>query len=196
MTGIKLIKRIIYVRNITYKFRDKDGNPVAKVALTNINKPSWYKHLLLANYNDPSMLGSIRIIKKISLSEAQKLLKKLKNSGIQETHQEESILPYIPLTVLFGNGVPNKYLFKQIPSGSIVEIVRPDWTVPSKHPYGTKLNVSHFGIAVRNRNNELMFYEASSIYNKVVEIPLEVYLKGYVRSSTIKGINIEQIILN
>lgn len=183
-----------FIKDITYKFVEEDGTPVAKVAKTNINKPNWYRHLLLANYSDPDMLGSIRIIKPITLSTAENLLSQLQQKS-QDVQQEKSILSYLPLSALFNSDEsPNLFLFSQIPSGSVVEIVRPNWTVPSKKPYGTNLNVSHFGLAIRDSSGQLMFVEASSIYKKVVSIPLISYLQGYIGSSTIKGINVEKIV--
>ncbi len=103
---------------------------------------------------------------------------------------------YLPLRRLFkADGQPNIYLFKQIPSGSVIEIIRPDWDLHSQ--IGTRMNVSHLGLAVRTSKG-LMFREASSldtIGKTVIDVPLTNYLKGYLHSPTVKGINVQKIIL-
>ncbi len=75
----------------------------------------------------------------------------------------------------------------------MVEIVRPNWNLHDK--IGTNLDISHMGFSVR-KNGVLYFREASLIDKKVIDIPLADYLKNYLHSPTVKGIHLEQIILN
>ena len=81
-------------------------------------------------------------------------------------------------------------LFKQIPDGAIIEIVRPNWDLTQT--IGTHLDISHIGF-VFWKHQALYFRQASSIYKKVVDVPFVDYLSQALKSSTIKGINIQMI---
>ncbi|WP_329481195.1 N-acetylmuramoyl-L-alanine amidase-like domain-containing protein [Francisella sp. 19X1-34] len=183
-----------FIYDVTKNITNIEGKAIARVAITNINKPNWYRHLLLTGYNNDNILGSIRILKPIKYNEARIKLSSLRLLGLTQKNIK-SKLAYIPLTSLLdSNGKANNYIFNQVPSIAVIEIVRPNWNVPFKNPYGTNLNVTHLGLAVRNSKGKLMFIEASSIYRKVVEIPLDSYLRTYLKSSNNIGINIEKII--
>ncbi len=80
------------------------------------------------------------------------------------------------------------YLFKQIPNGAIIEIVRPNWDLTKQ--IGTHLNISHLGFAFWQQGN-LIFRHASSEARQVTETPFIHYLKKAKKSPTIKGINIQ-----
>jgi N-acetylmuramoyl-L-alanine amidase-like len=168
-----------YVRDITYKFVDSKGKPIARVANAVINKPSWYQHLPKAQ---------IKVTMNLGLHRYANLYNALRDSG-NGLQQERSVLLYLPLTKLFNKqGLPNKQLLKQIPNGAIVEVVRPNWNLSKKA--GTHMNVSHLGFAIKN-GTQLMYREASSDERKVIDIPLTQYLKKYLKSKTVKGINIQ-----
>ncbi len=170
-----------YIKDITYKFVDQQGKPVAVIAETTINKPGWYRK------KDQNAITSLQNLSKLQLDELVTELQQLS----AETQQEKSVMLYVPLSKLFTNGKPNEYLFNQIPSGSIIEIIRPNWDVWSD--IGTRINVSHLGFAVRTKKG-LMYREASSLEHKVIDTPLEKYLQSYLFSKTVKGINVEQIV--
>lgn len=156
-----------FIEDITTSIYDEQGKHVHKTAITIINKASWFAH-----------------------NAQNKRQKQLINDS-KHIASKRATIAYIPLSVLFHKtGKSNAYLFAQIPSGSIIEIVRPNWNL--KASIGTNLNVSHLGIAIR-RGNQLYFREASSVHKKVVEIPLTHYLKQYRNSKTIKGINIQRV---
>ena len=128
---------------------------------------------------------------KASPKEEAKLLQSLKQRGNQLS-VVTSVIPYIPLSVLFDSaGIANKHLFNQIPNAAIIEIIRPNWDLSKE--IGTHLNVSHLGFAFWDKEN-LLFREASSVQNRVVDVPLIEYLRDFRTSPTIKGINI-QIVL-
>jgi hypothetical protein len=168
------------VKDITLEIKDTNSEPVALLARTIIDKPSWYKHFKASDLalNDPSQNKTHLILLH---SEAKKM------------KEEPAATPYIPLTVLLNKkGEANGYLFSQIPNGSIIEIVRPNWSLKDK--IGTNLNVSHLGFAFRE-NNQLMFRHASTTEKKVITLPLEKYLARFLSSPTVKGINIQKIIL-
>lgn len=169
------------LKDITLNIRDKQKKSVALYAKAMINKPGWYAH---------KNLDTIRLVHENKAEQAKRLAElKQKGSALQTT---PSTIPYIPLSALFSEGgEPNLYLFNQIPSGSIIEIVRPNWDL--RKIIGTSLNISHLGFAIKI-NNQLYFRQASSQYGKVVDVPLIDYLKGALKSPTIKGINIQIVV--
>lgn len=166
------------VKDITMEIKDKNNHSVALWAAALIDKPSWYANKL------PS---SIRL-QKPNAAEQQKRLQDLKNKGLS-LNATPAKIPYLPLSVLFINKqTPDLYLFSQIPNGSIIEIVRPNWDL--RKTIGTALNVSHLGFAIWI-NGQLFFRQASSQLGKVVDTPLIEYLKEAQLSPTIKGINVQ-----
>lgn len=170
-----------FIKDITESFKDANNQPVAQMASALIDKPSWYQHLTLKN---------IRLNSE-NEKEQQQRLTDLKNRG-NKLAKTNANIPYIPLTVLFDSaGKANQQLFSQIPNAAIVEIVRPNWNL--RKAIGTNLNVSHLGF-VFWKNNILYFREASSIYGRVVDVPLIEYLQEARNSPTIKGINIQIVV--
>lgn len=150
-----------------------------RIARAVINKPAWYQkmtaHNLVLHYP-------------LSSEETKKRLAAL-HALSAKVSIEISQLPYIPLTALFNaTGKPNQILFNRIPSGAIIEIVRPNWDLTTA--IGTHLNISHMGFAIRTPNG-LMFREASSSANQIIDIPLIDYLQTYQQSTTVKGIHVE-----
>ncbi len=171
-----------YTRDITPQILDNDGVPAAELADTIINKPKWYQS---------KKLDALAYRRVLSDQEKQALLNDLHNLS-KDVQQERSVMLYVPLYKLFiDNRKPNADIFAQIPNASIIEIVRPSWDLEAK--IGTRLHVSHIGFAFRTANG-LMFREASSVDGKVIDIPLEEYLKSYLNSPTIKGIHIQKIV--
>ncbi len=151
------------------------------IATAVINRPSWFAHLQANN---------LKQFHSLTPEQTSQLLNKLQALG-KQTKVEVSQLPYVPLTALFYNdGKPIMQQFNKIPSGSVIEIVRPNWNLSKL--IGTNMNVSHLGFAIRI-NNVLMYREASSMTNKVIDMPLDKYLANYLNSSTVKGINIQLI---
>jgi len=171
------------VKDITKNIKDEDHHFVAQTATAYINKQAWY-------HKKP--LSSLKLFSLIKPKKQQQLLQHL-HQQMNYVENQQSHLPYIPLKRLFDkNGQPVQFLFNQIPSGSIIEIVRPNWNLMPM--IGTHLNVSHLGFALRTKKG-LVYREASSVENKVIDIPLVNYLKQYINSPTVKGINV-QIVLN
>ncbi|WP_298626296.1 N-acetylmuramoyl-L-alanine amidase-like domain-containing protein [uncultured Legionella sp.] len=169
------------LKDITLTIKNKQNKSVALYAEALIDKPGWYAH---------KKVNTIRLQKENKQEQEQRLAE-LKNKGSQ-LKATVSKIPYIPFTVLFPmNDAPNLYLFSQIPTGAIIEIVRPGWDL--RKVIGTSLNISHLGFAIRI-NDQLYFRQASSQYGKIVDVPLIDYLKEAIESPTIKGINV-QIVL-
>lgn len=170
-----------FVKDITVSFKDINNQPVAEIANTLIDKPSWYQNLSTSN---------IRLYPQ-NEEEQLKRLADLKNRG-NKLPKVNSQLPYIPLNALFNaKGEANQYLFSQIPNAAIIEIVRPNWNLKGK--IGTNLDVSHLGFGFW-KNGVLFFREASTIHGRVVDVPLIEYLQEARNSPTIKGINIQVVV--
>ena len=164
-----------YIQDITYKFIDKQGQPIAAISDTIIDKPQWYLAL------DNTHLKQLAAVPPNLLNELHHIA--------NQVQQEKSVLLYLPMTKLFDSQKkPQLDIFAQIPSGSIIEIVRPNWNL--KKLIGTNLDISHLGFAVRTNKN-LMYREASSIEKKVIDVPLIAYLRQYLESDTVKGINVQ-----
>jgi hypothetical protein len=139
-----------------------------------IDKRAWYAKLPPSRVQIPDLSEAAR----------EKLLGELHEEG-ERFSPEQATVPYIPLTALFGPG--GGEIFDRIPSGSIVNIVRPDWDLVAL--IGTHLNISHQGFAVR-KNGVLYFLEASEVLKKVAMVPMTDYLRPYLDSRTIKGIDV------
>lgn len=172
-----------FIKDITTTILNQRKQSVAKYAHALINKPAWYAHMpmTIIRLNTPSPV------------EQATRLNALKREGNQ-LQLATSIVPYIPFSVLFDkNGKPNKYLFNQIPNAAIIEIVRPNWDLTKE--IGTHLNVSHLGFVIR-KQDILFFRQASSTYNSVVDIPFIDYLAAARKSPTIKGINIQTVVIS
>lgn len=169
------------LKDFTLNIKDKKNKSVALYAVTIINKPTWYAH---------KDLSTIRLQNE-NKEQQEKLLAELKIKG-SRLKTTQSKLPYLPFTALFGeNNKPNLYLFSQIPSGAIIEIVRPNWDL--RQLIGTSLDISHLGFAIKIKD-QLYFRQASSKQGKVIDVPLIEYLKEAQSSPTIKGINVQVVV--
>ncbi len=166
------------IEDITHQIFDQQHHVIAQSAQTFIDKPNWYQHF---------GIGHIRL-RHNTLHEQQKRLAKLKQKA-KHLVKERSEVDYIPLKQLFNqNGQANMFLFKQIPQGAVIEIIRPNWDLTKK--IGTNLNVSHMGFAFW-KDDRLYFLQASSQDNVVVKVPLIDYLRRAQTNPTIQGINIQ-----
>ncbi len=169
------------LRDITKTIKNQAHHPIAIHAETDIDKANWYAHLPASRIRLPNA----------SLLQRTQQLKKLRLAGRQFARQHSS-LPYLPLRVLFDEqGHANALLFQQIPHGAIVEIVRPNWDLIQQ--IGTRNDVSHLGF-VFWQDGTLIFREASSDAQQVIDIPLVNYLRQQRKNPTIQGINIQQVV--
>lgn len=169
-----------FLQDITLRIKDGNDRPIARIARATINKPAWYQY---------KGMEHIRL-HPMDPDKQQNRLAELKSKG-QSLEIREAQIPYLPLDQLFdAKRQANLYLFKQIPHGSIIEIVRPNWDLSKK--IGTCLNVSHIGFAIWSEG--ILYYrEASSSEGKIIDIPLITYLKQALDSPTIKGINVQVV---
>jgi hypothetical protein len=170
-----------FVKDITESIVDESNNSVAEIASAFIDRPNWFLH---RSADDIKRCDQIE-----NEQQAKTLLLKLKGFS-EKARGVYAATPYLPLNRLFHiNGAVNKTIWDQIPSGVVVEIVRPNWQMRDK--IGTNLNISHMGFVFR-KGDTLIFRHASQLHKKVVDVPLETYLFRYLESPTIKGINLQQ----
>lgn len=169
-----------YVRDITAGFLDQNQNSNVRYAETIIHPANWYQQFK----QDKIRLCSA------TPSEAEQRLHQLRRLG-KFLPAKPSRLAYIPIESLITKDKTSQYLLDQIPSGAIIEIVRPNWDLTQV--IGTHLNVSHLGFAVREQG-QVYFYQASSLNNKVSKSLLVDYLISMRSSPTIKGINIQEVL--
>ncbi len=171
-----------FIRDITGNFKDASGKSVAKIANALINKPNWYKKMTDNN---------LSLIEALSEEQEKERVAELQHLS-RNVSVEKSVLLYLPLTALFDKqGQAAMFLFNQIPSSAIIEIVRPNWDL--ENAIGTHINVSHLGFAIRKSNGDLVFREASSVDKHVEDVLLIDYLKNYLNNATVKGINVQEV---
>ena len=169
-----------FLQDITANFHDATGSSVIKYATVTIDKANWYQYLTSNN---------IRLKQPLDITPA-KHLQQLRAAGAQFKPKTIKVA-YIPLNILFDkHNHPNLYVFKQIPTGSVLQIIRPNWN--TKERIGTDMVISHLGF-VFVHNNQLRFRHASSTQKAVVDNSLISYLRTAKQSPTIKGIHIEKI---
>lgn len=167
-----------FIKDITKQIRDKKGKPIFLMAHTVIDKKNWYQHFTTDN---------LKVQNKDKKAQLLKLRK-----ATSSFNPIQGSLPYLPLDKLFNSQKQaNMFYFNQIPSGTIIEIVRPNWNLKDK--IGTNLNVSHLGFGIR-KGNTLYFREASQTKHRVIDIPLTTYLKTFITSPTVRGINVQKIL--
>jgi hypothetical protein len=158
------------VKDITYTIKNENHQSVARFASAQIDKPSWYSHM---------SIDRIRLIDADENLRRERLaLLKARGSRLpSETVQ----IAYIPLDVLFDKAEkPNAHLFKQIPDGAIVEIVRPNWDLTKT--IGTHMNVSHLGFVFWH-DGKLLFRNASTLQGHVIDQSLTEYLSQQQKQS-------------
>lgn len=172
-----------FVQDITINIKDSNGHYIAKLASALIDKPNWYRNLPISRIRLPEISDVEKSNKLKDLHAKGDLFKKTLSS-----------VPYIPLDKIFvkDNDVDMKIL-EQIPSGAIIEIVRPNWDL--KKIIGTNMNISHLGFVIWE-DNVPYFIHASSDKMLVVKTKLIDYLKNSKQSPTIKGINVQIILIS
>jgi hypothetical protein len=157
------------------------GKPIYKVITMTVDKPAWYRSLTPAR---------LQQIETLSDKDEQALLKKLR-ANAKKVRTVSSSVPYIPMEQLFNQfGEANTAIFKQIPPGSVVEIVRSKWT--AENDESVHLLISHLGFAIPTAQG-MQFRQASSVFHKVMDIPLVNYLRHAQKEPDVKGIHIERV---
>ncbi len=142
-----------------------------------IEKRSWYDHKTADQINIPGL----------SRDERAALLIELRNEG-RVFGSELSVMPYISIDTFFPGGRANNKLFARIPSGIVMNVIRPNWDLTSTE--GTHLNVSHQALIIRKHGKLFVRHATTGKFQRVVEQPLRKYLRGFIGHATIKGINL------
>lgn len=163
------------VLDITQQIVDNNDQPIAAYAEGIIDKKNWFLH---RTENDIRLLNGDKPA--LKLTQLQKLATLFQPKIVR--------MPYLPLQKLLEN---TAYL-DQFPSMSIVEIVRPNWSLKDK--IGTNLHVSHLGFCFRKPSGELIFRHASSDAKGVVEVLLKDYLLTCLKTPSVGGIHIHRVI--
>lgn len=167
--------------NITQDIKGKQGQTLTKVLTNTIDKPSWYQHMGLSR---------VRLLVQpspIKLNQIRELLKHEQSVAKSKTVSVD----YIPLSNLINSyGEANLYILKQIPNGSLMEVVYEDPNEITK--IGTNLQVSHMGFVFSTPKGPV-FREASSLANKVIDVPLKDYLRTMQQDPDVLGIHLESI---
>lgn len=116
------------------------------------------------------------------------LEKTLHARGVTTWGVRENVTPYLKTQDILDHWEDFQ---KNIPDQSIVVIVRPNWQVKDK--VGTNMNESHLGFALKH-GNILHFVHATSVKGMVVQDELKTYLEGTLKSPTIGGIRVFEIL--
>jgi len=156
-----------------------DGSVLIAKAI--IDKSEWYQHIKDEVIHCDSN----------SSSDCLALLTRLHTEG-HVFNPAPAFLPYVPLTDLFlgEDKHTNQALLDRIPSGSVVNMVRPNW--PLKQYIGTNMNVSHQGLAIR-KNGTLFLRHASVIHKKVLDENFVDYFSNFSSTSSLKGFNVQTL---
>lgn len=107
---------------------------------------------------------------------------KMPSAFAQETLRLSEI-PYIPKASLIEE---HSDILNRIPSGTIINIVRPQWDL--RKAAGTYLDVSHQGFAIREKG--ILFFRHASQGKTVVQEPLHLYMQRMMSVQSIGGIQI------
>jgi hypothetical protein len=95
-------------------------------------------------------------------------------------------IEYLPIRDL----VSNPEVLSRIPSGSVVNFVRPNWQLADK--IGTNLLVSHQGFIFQRAGVTYLRHASSGSEKRVVEVPFIDYLRAISPDSSLKGIHLLQ----
>ena len=85
----------------------------------------------------------------------------------------------------------NPNLLRNIPSGTIVNFVRPNWDLTTVA--GTHQNISHQAILVRVGKTLYQRHASPSGTKSVEEIPFIEYLKKFENHATLKGVHFMKV---
>jgi hypothetical protein len=85
------------------------------------------------------------------------------------------------------DAVVDETFLKTVPSGIILNVVRPNFKIP-----GTHLNVSHQGLIIRRKDVAYFRHVSKTGGERVKDVPLSNYLRLCLLSPPIKGINLLQ----
>lgn len=120
-----------------------------------------------------------------TLQERHSLLEELRSYARYYTPVTARV-PYISIKSI----VKNPAILTKVPSGSVVNLVRPNWDLTEAA--GTRQNISHQGFLFRK--GRTLYLRHASTTGKVEEQPFIDYLKKFENHPTLKGIHLMEVI--
>lgn len=145
-----------------------------KMAEAVINLPSWLNAIKIEEIKAPLA----------TLEERQNLLEELHGHAADYSPIIARI-EYLPIAVL----LTKPHVLKNIPNGSVVNFVRPNWDLTDV--IGTHMNVSHQGFIFQVKSGPILRHASTT--GKVKEESLLEYLKKFENHATLKGIHLLQL---
>lgn len=142
-----------------------------KIAEAVINFPNWLRSLKISEIKVPLATQSER---QALLEELHALSSNYVSSIARVNYLEINMLVKKPL------------LLNKIPTGTIVNFVRPNWDLTDLA--GTHQNISHQGFLFKKGNT--VYLRHASTTGKVMEVPFIQYLKKFENHATMKGIHL------
>lgn len=142
-----------------------------KTAQAIINFPNWLKSHKIE-----------QIIAPLETIETRRALLEELKSLASQYKQSVARVSYISIKSI----LLKPSLLNSIPSGAIINFVRPNWDLTTTS--GTHQNISHQGFIFRN--NKIPILRHATITGKVEEISLVQYLKKFENHPTLKGIHL------
>lgn len=150
------------------------------------------KDILMAEalINFPGWLRSIKpdqlVVPNASSEELNGLIHDLRKEA-EQFPQTPARVPYIAISQLLASPL----LLNRIPSGTIVNFVRPNWDLTEAA--GTHQNISHQGFLFRIGKVLTLRHASTSGTGSVQEIPFIDYLRKFENHPTLKGIHLMQV---
>lgn len=160
-----------YLSEMTYNVVSSSE---VKVAEALINYPGW----VLSHKTD-------QIIVPLASPEEKKLILQELKSHADEFKTETARVPYIEIKRI----IANPAILNKIPTGTIVNFVRPNWDLTEAA--GTHQNISHQGFLFRIKN--VLYLRHASTTGKVEQLPFIQYLKRLQNHATLKGIHLMKL---
>lgn len=160
-----------YMKEITHEVVSPS---IVKIAEAIINYPGW----ILSHKIEQI------VVPMASMEEKKSILEELK-SHAPEFKKEIARVPYIEINRILAN----PKLLSNVPTGSIVNFVRPNWDLTEIA--GTHQNISHQGFLFRV--NGTLFLRHASTSGKVEQLPFLDYLKRFQNHATLKGVHLMKV---
>lgn len=145
-----------------------------KVAEALINFPNWLRNIKLEEL----------VVPMATQSEKESLLEELHNESVNYVARPATV-SYIAIDTIVARPV----ILNKIPSGTVVNFVRPNWDLTEA--IGTHQNISHQGFLFRI--GKVLYLRHASTTGNVMELPFLDYLKKFVNHPTLKGVHLMRV---
>lgn len=139
-----------------------------------INFPNWLKNIKVEEL----------VVPMATESEKQSLLDELHNESVNYVARPAQV-SYISIDTIVARPV----ILNKIPSGTVVNFVRPNWDLTEA--IGTHQNISHQGFLFRI--GKVLYLRHASTTGNVMELPFLDYLKKFVNHPTLKGVHLMRV---